>query len=177
MSQKSSLPQVTRFVSGALMPDTRWNACRSGSTGSSSRPMSSTSCPISSSSGVCRSIYGPTMARSSSRMPSRTGSPPSAPERPTSLRGAHGRTATSRVSTPASGTNCSMARSSTRSPRPASSWKAGAASTTHCALMDHWATGLQPRRFSFRSPRGRLRHTNRLRRPRWRRSRHCTNIF
>jgi hypothetical protein len=31
---------------------------------------------------------------------------------------------------------------------------------------DHWATGPQPRRSSFRSPRGRQRYTNRLRRPR-----------
>ena len=48
--------------------------------------------------------------------------------------------------------------------------------TIHCALMDHWATGPQPQRSSFRSPRGRLRYPNLLRRPRWRRGRPCTNI-
>ena len=76
----------------------------------------------------------------------------------------------------ASGMSCLTARFSTRSPKPGSSWKAGAAFTIHCALMDHWATGPQPQRSSFRSPRGRLRYPNRLRRPRWRRGRPCTNI-
>jgi hypothetical protein len=69
-----------------------------------------------------------------------------------------------------------MARSSTPSPKPASSWKAGGASTIRFDHTDHWATGPQPRRSSFRSPRGRLRYPNRLRRPRWRPGRTCTNI-
>jgi hypothetical protein len=34
----------------------------------------------------------------------------------------------------------------------------------------------QPLKSSSLQPRGRLRHTNRLRRLRWRRSRQCTNI-
>jgi hypothetical protein len=68
------------------------------------------------------------------------------------------------------------ARFSTRSPKPASSWKAGGASTIRFDHMDRWDTDPQPRRSSFRSPRGRLRYPNRLRRPRWRPSQSCTNI-
>ena len=51
----------------------------------------------------------------------------------------------------------------TPSPKPASSWKAGGASTIRFEHMDRWATDPQPRRSSFRSPRGRP-------------SQSCTNI-
>ena len=74
------------------------------------------------------------------------------------------------------GRDCSVARSSTPSPTPASSWKAGGASTIGFDHMDRWATDPQPRRSSFRSPRGRLRYPDRLRRPRWRPRQTCTNI-
>ena len=116
------------------------------------------------------------MALSLLPRPSRIGSPPSVQGPHTSLQGVRGRMATSKASTPASGMSCLTARFSTRSPKPGSSWKAGAAFTIHCALMDHWATGPQPQRSSFRSPRGRLLYPNLLRRPRWRRGRPCTNI-
>lgn len=55
----------------------------------------------------------------------RNGSPPSAPERPISLQAVLGRTAMSRASMLACGTNFSMAKSSTHSPRPRLSSKAG----------------------------------------------------
>ncbi len=44
--------------------------------------------------------------------------------------------------------------------------------------MDHrfTVTGPQHRKSSFRSPRGRLRYPDQLRRPRWRPSQSCTNI-
>jgi hypothetical protein len=44
--------------------------------------------------------------------------------------------------------------------------------------LDHrfTVTGPQPRRSSFRTPRGRLRYPDRLLRPRWRPSQSCTNI-
>ena len=154
----------------------RRNACRSGSIGNSSPPTSSTSCPASSSSGACRSTSGRIMAPSSLRRRFRTGSPPPVQRLPTSSRVARGRMVTSRASTPASVMSFSMARSSTPSLKPASSWKAGGASTTLSGHTARWATGPQPRRSSFRSPRGRLRYPDRLRRPRWRPSQSCTHI-
>jgi putative transposase len=44
------------------------------------------------------------------------------------------------------------------------------------SLRPHGSLGYRPRRYSFRSPRGRLRYPGRLRRPRWRRGHPCTNI-
>ena len=86
-------------------------------------------------------------------------------------RAAHGRTASSRASTPACATSCSMARSSTRCARPRSSSKAGAGTTMPSGRMPRSATALPPRRCSCRhSPHGRLRNPDQLRRPcsRWR---------
>lgn len=70
--------------------------------------------------------------------------------------------------TPGSAMNCSIVRSSTLSPKPGSSWRAGGASTTPCTRTGRWPTSRRRRRSSFqRTPSGRLRHPGRLRRPRW----------
>src|SRR5690606_12953711 len=150
----------------------RW---RSASIASSTPPTSSTSCPISSSCAACLSTSAPTTARSSSPRPCRTGSPQSGRRPPTSLPAVHGRTATSRASTRACATNSSTARSSTRSKRPGSSWKAGGGITTPCVRMDRSATSRRHPRSSSRHSRGRPCNPNQQCRPRWRRDHHCTN--
>ena len=70
---------------------------------------------------------------------------PSEPRPLISRRAAPGRTASSRASTPGSGTSCSMARSSTRSRRPGSSSRAGGVTTTPRGRTDHWATSRRAR--------------------------------
>jgi hypothetical protein len=85
----------------------------------------------------------------------------------TSLR-AHGRIVMSIASMGDYVMNRSTARSSTRCGRLKSSSKAGAGITTRSARMPLSDTNHQHRRCSYqRSPRGRLRLINRLRRPRW----------
>lgn len=101
----------------------------------------------------------------------------SGPRRSTLRQDRHGKTALSRASMLGSGMNCSMVRSSTRSPRPRSSLRAGGATTTPCAHTVRWATSPLRRRSSCPPwPRERLCNPIQLRRPRWRRGRQCTNI-
>src|SRR4029077_12313403 len=84
-------------------------------------------------------------------------------------RGAPGRTATSRVSTPAFAMSCSTARFSTLYARPKSSSRVGDATTTRSGPTPQSDTSHQHQRCSCpHSPRGRLRYADRLRRPRWR---------
>jgi hypothetical protein len=80
-------------------------------------------------------------------------------------------------SMPGAATNCSMAKSSTRSPWRRSSSRVGAATTTPCARMDRSDTSHRRQRSSCRQwPHGRLRNPVQLRRPCWRRGRLCINI-
>ena len=79
-------------------------------------------------------------------------------------------TASSRASMRACATSFSMAKSSTRCTRPRSSSRVGDDTTTLSGRMPRSATGLLPRRCSCqRSPHGRLRNPDQLRRPcsRW----------
>ena len=72
------------------------------------------------------------------------------------------------VSEVACAMSCSTARSSTRYVKLRSSSKAGGATTTQSGRTPLSATNHQHRRSScLHSPRGRLRHTDELRRPRW----------
>src|SRR5690606_27467839 len=80
-----------------------------------------------------------------------------------------------RASMLACATNSSTARSSTRSKRPGSSWKAGVGITTPCVRMDRSATSRRRRRSSSRHSRGRPCNPNQRCRPRWRHDHHCTN--
>ena len=154
----------------------RSSAWRSGSIAGSSQPTSSTSCPTCSSCAACRNISDPTTGPSLSQSRYGTGSRRSGPGRPISNPEALGRTAISKASTLDFATSCSMAKSSTPSLKPGSSLKAGGASTIRCAHTVPSATGRPLQRCLSPQPRGRLRYPNRLRRPRWRRDRQCTNI-
>ena len=115
---------------------------------------------------ACRAMFVPTTVPSSSLKPCRTGSRPSAPRPPISLREAPGRTAMSSPSTPGSGTNSSTARSSIRCGRLRSSSRAGAGTTTRSGFTARSDTGHQHRRCLCQpSPHGRLRNPDQLRRP------------
>ena len=73
------------------------------------------------------------------------------------------------VSEVACAMNCSMAKSSTRCVRPRSSSKVGGVTSIQSGPMNCSATSRQhPTCLSRHSPRGRLRHVDRLRRPRYR---------
>ena len=79
---------------------------------------------------------------------------------------------------PGCATSFSTARSSIRSPKPGSSWKAGADITTPCALTYRLAISRPPGKSS--SPRlllGRPCNPDQRRRPRWHRDHQCTNIY
>lgn len=119
---------------------------------SSTRATSSTSCRTCSSCGVCLAMFVPTTARSSSPKPCGNGSSLSGPRPPSSSRAVRGRTAIARASTRSFVMNCSTARSSIASPKPGSSSRHGAATTTpsdrtrrwdtsHRAGRDHMAVG------------------------------------
>ena len=83
-------------------------------------------------------------------------------------RAALGRTATSRASTPACATSYSTARSSTLCGRPRSSSRAGDALQYYPSHSSQSATSHQhPEVFVPALTAGRLRHPDRLRRPRW----------
>jgi hypothetical protein len=83
-----------------------------------------------------------------------TGSPRLAPRPPTSSLAHPGRTATSRASTPGSGTNCSTARSSIHSERRRSSSSGGASTTTPSARTAPWDTARRPLKASSQWIRG-----------------------
>ena len=111
------------------------------------------------------------------RRRSRHGSRQSGRRRPKSRWDRLGRTASSSLSTPSSGMNCSTEKSFTRLRRRRSSSRVGGAITTPCARTDRSDTSLQPRRsLCLPWPRGQLRNPGQLRRPRWRRGRQRTNI-
>lgn len=149
----------------------------SGSIEGSGRQMSSMFCQTCSFFAAYRRMFDPTTGPNLSPKPCGTGLAPWVPGQPISSREARGRTASSSRSTRDCAMNCSTARSSTRSPRPEPSSKAGGGSTTPNARMDRWATSrLLPKSSSRQTPRGRLRHPDRLRRPRWPYDRPCTNI-
>ena len=81
------------------------------------------------------------------------------------------------VSEVACETSCSTERSSTPYEKLRSSSRAGAVTTTLSGLMPRSATNHQHQRsLCPRSPRGRLRYVDRLRRPRWRSRQLSTNI-
>jgi len=102
--------------------------------------MSSTCFPTFSSYAASPPIFVPTMGRSSSPRRYGSGSQQSVPRPPTSCRAVHGKTAIARASTRNSVTNCSTAKSSTRSRRRRSSSKTGDSITIQCGPIHHWAT-------------------------------------
>ncbi len=83
------------------------------------------------------------MGRSSSPRRYGSGSQQSVPRPPTSCRAVHGKTAIARALTRNSVTNCSTAKSSTRSRRRRSSSKTGDSITTQCGPIHRWATSHQ----------------------------------
>ncbi|MND40102.1 hypothetical protein D3C80_308360 [compost metagenome] len=89
------------------------------------------------------------MGRSSSPRRYGSGSQQSVPRPPTSCRTVHGKTAIARASTRNSVTNCSTAKSSTRSRRRRSSSKTGDSITTQCGPIHHWATSHRHPKQSF----------------------------
>ena len=138
-------------------------------------PMTSRSRPLgrtrSSSCAACRGIFVQTTGPSSSPEPCRSGSARSKPRRSTSPRAHHGRMATSRASTPRSGTSCWTERYSIRGGRRRSSSRVGGGITTAFDRTSHSDIAHQHRKYSrLRSPRGRLCRLDPLRRPRshWR---------
>lgn len=116
--------------------------------------MSSTCFPTFSSYAASPPIFVPTMGRSSSPRRYGSGSQQSVPRPPTSCRAVHGKTAIARASTRNSVTNCSTAKSSTRSRvrwksnrsgesiahQTRSSSKTGDSITIQCGPIHHWAT-------------------------------------
>jgi len=140
-------------------------------------PMTSRSRPLgrtrSSSCAACRGIFVQTTGPSSSPEPCRSGSARSKPRRSTSPRAHHGRMATSRASTPRSGTSCWTERYSIRGGRRRSSSRVGGGITTAFDRTSHSDIAHQHRKYSrLRLPRGRLCRLDPLRRPRslWRRN-------
>jgi len=111
------------------------------------------------------------MARSSSPKHSGSGSQQSVPKPPTSCRAVHGKTAIARASTRNSVTNCSTAKSSTRSRKRRSSSKTGDSITTQCGHIHHWATNHRhPKQPSGLHKMGQRQHQQ------WQADRSCTNI-